>query len=233
MTIITKTVWIADLVRDRRFQVRQGLDRATISRYATTMAAGGEFPAVTVALVNGAPVLIDGWHRVEALLAIDRHSVEAVIVEATEQDAMWMAAKANIAHGLPLRKAELRRVFHAYIGSRRHLKPRGVKSYREMAKELPGVSHNTVRNWMQKDFPKIAERMGGPDADYPGGLRDVRLKGSFAATAHDSLNAALAASRGVTDPTQRSRIIAEAERITAEMKAGGPWEPQPLEEYDF
>jgi hypothetical protein len=57
--------------------------------------------------------------------------------------------------------------------------------------------------------------MGGPDADYPGGLRDVKLKGGFAATTYDSLNAALSASRGVTDPAERSRIITEAERITA------------------
>ncbi len=231
MTTSTKKVRIADLLRDRRYQVRHGLDRATVSRYAAAMAAGVEFPPVTVALVDGVPVLVDGWHRVEALLASQRGEVEAVIVPATEQAALWMAASANIAHGLPLRKSELRRVFQAYIQSGQHRKRKGIKSYREMAKELPGVSHNTVRNWMQKDFPKIARAMGGPDADYPGGLRDVKPKGGFAATTYESLNAALAASRGVTDPAERSRIIAEAERITAEMKAGGHWEP--VEEPDF
>jgi hypothetical protein len=231
MTTTTKTVRIAELLRDRRYQVRHGLDRATISRYATTMAAGTELPPVTVALVEGVPVLVDGWHRVEALLAIERHVVEAVIIEATEQEAMWLAASANMTHGLPLRKSELRRVFQAYIRARQHRKRGGIKSYREMAKELPGVSYNTVRNWMQKDFPKIARAMGGPDAEYPGGLRDVKPKGGFAATTYESLNAALAASRGVTDPIQRSRIIAEAERITAAMKAGGPWEP--VEDPDF
>ena len=231
MSNTTKTVRIADLLRDRRYQVRHGLDRATVSRYAAAMASGSGFPPVTVALVDGVPVLVDGWHRVEALQGIDRHDVEAVIVPATEQEAVWMAAKANITHGLPLRKAELRKVFQAYIRSQQHRKGRGIKSYREMAKELSGVTHNTVRNWMQKDFPKIARAMGGPDADYPGGLRDVKPKGGFAATTYDSLNTALAASRGVKDPAERSRIIAEAERITAEMKAGGPWEP--LEEPDF
>ena len=231
MTTATNTVRIADLLRDDRFQVRQRLDGGTIARYSRAMAAGSEFPPVTVALVDGVPVLVDGWHRVEALLAIDRHVVEAEVIKATEQEAVWMAASANMSHGLPLRRAELRHVFRAYVSSRQHLKKRGIKSYRDMAKDLPGVSHNTIRNWMQKDFPKIAARMGGPDADYPGGLREVKLKGSFVDTAYDSLNAALAASRGVTDPAEQSRIVAEAERITSEMKAGGPWEP--LGEPDF
>jgi hypothetical protein len=81
MTTITNTVRIADLLRDHRFQVRQGLDRGTVVRYSASLAAGVEFPPVTVALVDGVPVLVDGWHRIEALLAIDRHMVEAVIVK--------------------------------------------------------------------------------------------------------------------------------------------------------
>jgi hypothetical protein len=110
-----------------------------------------------------------------------------------------MAASENMSHGLPLRKSELHHVFRAYVSSRQHLKKRGIKSYREMAKDLPGVSHNTIRNWMQKDFPKIAARMGGPDAEYPGGLRDVKLKGGFAATTYNP-NTALAASEVGTRP---------------------------------
>jgi len=64
-------------------------------------------------------------------------------------------------------------------------------------------------DWMQKDFPKIARVMGGPDADYPGGLREVKLKGGFAQQPMTPQRC-LGGIWGVTDPTQRSRSLREA-----------------------
>lgn len=69
-----------------------------------------------------------------------------------------VAAQANCKHGLPLKPKEMRNVFKVYVGSRQHREANGwINSYRRMESDLGNrVSYNTLRNWMKKDFPKIA-----------------------------------------------------------------------------
>ena len=57
---------VADLILDPEMQCREGVDEATVRRYATAMGNGAEFPAIGVALVDGVPFVVDGWHRVKA-----------------------------------------------------------------------------------------------------------------------------------------------------------------------
>ena len=232
-------VCIADLLRDRRFQVRQRLDPGTVDRYAHVIAGGVEMPPVKVAVVAGVPVVVDGWHRIAAHERCGIPTVSAVFVEATDNEARWLAAQANFAHGLPLKGRELRVAFRAFIGARKHLKPalrRGeahsLLSYREIARELGGlVRHTTVRNWMQSDFPKIARRMGGEagfQANEPPGPADPQA--GFQQTVEDALRSAAAAARGVSDPERRGAIIVAAEEFLRGLREGGAWVPPgPLE----
>lgn len=229
-----ETVQISTLLRDPRFQVRQKLDQQTINRYAAVYSSGRAMPPIKVALVNGAAVVVDGWHRLAALDKLGRYQVAAEIVEASEQEAIWLAAQANLEHGLRLKSPEIRTAFRAYVRAKKHQKKWGnLKSYREIAEELGGLRrYTTIRHWMMKDFPNIAARMGGDETfKDTGGLRD-KPTADFDQIAEKALNEALAASRGVECPMKRGRLIKLAESVLTEITDGGPWSP-PEEQSDF
>lgn len=222
----TKTIRITDIVQNEALQVRNRVDQGTVKRYASVYACGNKMPPVQVAVVNDAYVLTDGWHRLAALEQLGRTDVEAEVIPAKERDLAWLAAKANLAHGLPLKAKEYREVFRAFISSRQHLLENNeLKSYREIAQELGGQRHySTIRNWMMKDFPKIASRMAGQIEDAPGGSIEVEGDG-FEGTAQTALEKAFAAFKAVGDPEARGRLIAFAERQIEDMKAYSPWTP--------
>jgi uncharacterized ParB-like nuclease family protein len=222
-----ETIRVAEVLRDDALQVRSSLNANTVARYESAYRSGCELPPISVAIVKGIPKLIDGWHRLAALERLGRIQVEAEIVEASERDARWLAAKANLANGLPLKSKELRKVFRAYVHARQHRLPgSGLKSYREIAKELGGVvSYGTIRNWCERDFPRLFREMAGADdLKGSGGLKPPSPT-SPARQAVFNLEQALAASRGVKCQRERGELLEEARRVVAEIEAGGPWEP--------
>lgn len=223
---------IADLYRDSRFQIRHAINRAVVDRYANVLRAGVELPPVLVAIVAGVPVLLDGWHRVAAHQTFGATHVAAIITEASEREARWLAAEANLAHGLPLRAREVRDAFRAFIRARRHRVPAraggapGRLSYREIAKALGGlVTHQTVSNWMHKDFPDIAREYGGEagtPAEAPG---PEDPEEGFAKAAQEAIAQALSAARGVRNPERRGELIAAAEAALRELREARAWVP--------
>jgi hypothetical protein len=172
-----KQVAIARLVRDKAYQIRRKLDYATIKKYADVYKSGKAMPPVTVALVNGMLVLVDGWHRVAALERIGRTEVEANITPNTEGEALWLAAQANLEHGLTLKSYEIRLVFKAYMKAKKNITGKHrLKTYREIAEDI-GKPHTTIRLWMIKDFPRIARKMGSTD-EYGGRGEPQRVDAS-------------------------------------------------------
>lgn len=167
-------VALADLRRDPIFQIRAKLDTANITRLTAAYRSGRDLPPIAVVFIEGEPqpLVVDGHHRCSALEGMGEEMVSIMAQSATKREALWLAAQANSAHGLPLKTSERRRMFGAYITARKHLKQGGViKSLREIAPEV-GVSYGTVRNWMVKDFPKIASRMG--NEMVPGGQGGIQ-----------------------------------------------------------
>ena len=216
-----RTVRIRELVRNPRFQVRRKLEDGIVRRYASAYLNEIPLPPVKVAKVNNAFILVDGWHRVAALERIDVHEVDALVVETTERAALWMAAEANLTHGLPLKAVEIRKAFKAYIRARQHYSgKKTLKSYREIAQELGGLrSYGTIRVWMKKDFPHIFEQMS--NEDHPkgkGGLEDIDPGDALVAAAGENLNQFLAAFPGVNDPAVRGRFIHMTEQALQAMK---------------
>ena len=226
-----RTVAIAELVRDEDLQVRTKLDEATIRAYAGKYKAGVDMAPVKVAVVGGVPLVVDGWHRLAALESIGSPTAPAIVIEGmTRADAEWMAAKANVAHGLPLKAKEVQNVFRAYIRARKHIKGRGkLKTYREIAEELgTGNSFNTVRRWMIRDYPDIAKRMGGAeDFKGKGGLKEIDNEARYLGLATKAVDQAVAAARGLTSEEARGVLIAELEAAIGAVKAAGPWVPPP------
>lgn len=218
-----RTVPIRGLVRDPRYQVRGRLDDPTVSRYASVLAEGLTMPPIRVAAVNGALVVVDGHHRIAAQERRGMGTIEAEITTATASEAQWMAAQANMAHGLPLRKAEIRTAFHALIRARRHIPgPGKLMSYRELTLMMGGlIRHTTLRNWMVADFPLIARRMSLEDPMIASREAARDDEAGFFNTATAGIDAAAANAPAVRDPGRRGSLIEAAERLLAALRSGG------------
>ena len=70
------------------------------------------------------------------------------------------------------------------------------------------VAYTTVRNWMEKDFPRVFKMLGGGETGS-GGLRDRAGDRGPAHAASEGIRTALVASKGVTDRHQRGNLIAQ------------------------
>jgi len=227
-TMDIREVPIRDILRDHRFQVRIKLDEGIVSRYLAVYKSGNAMPPIKLAKVRGTLLLVDGWHRLAAFEQLGESTkIAAEIIEATETEALWLAAEANLQHGLPLKTSEIREAFRAYVKAKKHRNERGFpKPYRQIAQELGGLKHyGTIRNWMIKDFPRIAKQYGSEETPSgKGGLMDGKMRiGSLEDTARNALSAALAAFRGIDDPKQRGMVIRQTESTLDEMKSGKAW----------
>lgn len=221
---------LSDILIDDKLQVRRKLNDGAVANYTNVYKAGGTMPPLRVArLPGGTLMLVDGWHRLAALKALGEAHVTAEIVETTESGARWEAARANLKHGVPYRSTEFRDVFRAYVSARQHRDKRGTpKSYRDIAQEIGGTrSYSTVRNWMLKDFPKIAAEMAGADTSGTGGLIDASpghpeddlLDGGLRGAAN-----AAAAARGMTDPIRRGQLVEGLRDALRIAEEAGPYE---------
>ncbi|RVN11146.1 hypothetical protein CN120_02335 [Sinorhizobium meliloti] len=215
--------------RDASYQVRRKLDQVTVKRYVGVFLAEKEMPPIKVALVNDVPHLVDGWHRLAALEQIGRTATRAMVIETTEREAKWLAASANMEHGLALKPGEVRAVFRAFVRARKHRNARGVLlSYREIGFEL-GKPHTTVRNWMMKDFPKVAAEYGSMEEfKGKGGLTELPVLEPSMREAAEALHRALSTFRTTDYPQQRGAILQLAEGVLQEMKEAGNWEAIPF-----
>jgi hypothetical protein len=228
----TRRVVLSRIHKDPAYQVRSKLDVVNVERLRRAYESGRSVTPITVAVIEGQanPVLIDGWHRVEAMLSLGWAEAEAVVVEATAQEAKWLAASANLNHGLPLKKAEQRKAFKAFIRARKHRVSRWrgptLLSYREIAPEI-GVNYSTIRRWMMKDFPKIAAEMADGEGAWKGkgGLDEqpavkASEAGAKIAEAWETIREAF---KAANDPMDRGRLIEAAEATLRELKDMGNW----------
>lgn len=217
---------IAALVVLPEMQLRAKTDPGTIKRYAQAMRSGVEFPPILAADLDGAFILVDGFHRVAAMQSLGiRQTPADVRPVSTLEDARWLAARANLTHGLPLKAGERREVFRAYVRASQHRRggKRGaLKSYRDMAADLGGMAHTTLRNWTKRDFPSVFRALGGDDGPAPGGLPDTEPSGQiFAREASEALDKAIAALPGVTDAADRGLLLEKVEALKAAIEEAG------------
>jgi hypothetical protein len=225
---IRAKVLIADIVQDPLFQVREKLDLGTVNKYANAMKSGSEFPPVEVMRVNGVPMQVDGWHRMAAARKAGFAEILANVTEGTEDDLRWEAAKANLAHGLPLKSKEVRTVFRAYVKSGQHrIRGRRVKPARDIAKDLQGaVHHGTILNWMKSDFPTIYRAMVGRELEPEGGLKGDVLSSAerMERAVYKAVDEITANARGIIDQGRRGAMIAVIEKLLEDLKVAAPWQ---------
>lgn len=195
-TIEWQEAWLSreQVIRLGSLQVRKKLDAGAIRQYRDMTRAGKVPPPIKVAEVTEGGItrhyLVDGWHRWEAGAVVTgtdaegkpvmdfhgTHGLDPLVLvlyaPMTMADAAWVAAEANLSHGVSLKRAELPAVFMAFVRAGKHRTRKGYRSYREMGASL-GISKSTLARWMHKYFPNIAANMGGGDVAAPGGLRDA------------------------------------------------------------
>lgn len=221
-----ETVQIVSIVSLPEMQPRnKGLNLATVRRYKQAMEAGESFPPILLARINGAFILADGWHRLEAIQACGLWQTAAEVRDASSiAEARLWGFEANRKHGLPLTRAELREMFRAYLKAGRHKGPkRGqFKSYREMAEEL-GIPKSTLAIWTKADAPTLAKALGEGNAfggSGRGGAREARPERRLAGEVHKALDAAGAAIPGVVDAEERWRLLEKARRLVEALEGG-------------
>ncbi len=154
---------------DVAIQTRIEMEPQQIKTYGTAYKNGAKLPPLLVTerpgKFPGIPsyLLLDGFHRYQALMNNGQRTVEVKIIDtpqdATPHDLRWLGSRENIKNGLPLKSKDKRATFRTYVRAAMHRKGRAVKSLREIAADLTFCTHQTVSNWMRKDFPSVYRAM--------------------------------------------------------------------------
>lgn len=145
---------ISSIRRDGGTQPRAAINREVLSDYMASMAAGAEFPPVTVFYDGTDYWLADGFHRINAAEKAGRNEVACDVHQGTQLDAQWYSFSANKANGLRRTNQDKQRAVKAAL---QHPTGAGM-SDGQIAAHL-GVSDQTVRNYRRRiaSTPKVLE----------------------------------------------------------------------------
>jgi hypothetical protein len=132
----------------------------TVKLYASHYENGVNMPPPEVWLVGERHLLVDGFHRMEALDLIHNHepyAVEVVLVVGTLEDALLRATEANTTHGRPLTKRDRDKAMGRYLSL-------SAKSYNEIGRIL-GVHASTVMRFDQTQGIRAPKKVETAAAD--------------------------------------------------------------------
>ena len=104
-----KTINIQAIVIDKGTQSREKISEETVTDYAEAMAAGDQFPAITVFHDGVDYYLADGFHRLHATQRLGKTSIQADVKTGTLRDAILFSLGANDKHGLRRSNADKRK----------------------------------------------------------------------------------------------------------------------------
>lgn len=138
-----------NLVADKRFQFRSGIDIGHAEALKSALEAGITLGPMQAFNLNNQDYLVDGFHRRWAYLAVGATEVKIVRHYGRADEALAFAAKANLKHsyGLPLEttaKIAVLEVMYAPGGEWENW------SYSRLAAVLRLGSHNTAKAWVER-----------------------------------------------------------------------------------
>ena len=230
----TKTLPMKRLFRNDELQVRTKLDDDWVYHFYTVLRNNpNAFPPLKVASCEGKLMLYDGYHRFAAMERCGISHVEVDIMEVSDRrEVYWLAAKANLTHGLPLSSRDHRNALAAYMiaGKSNKVQKRTgqevTKSYREIAREIGGVvSYATVRNWMKEDFPQEFYKRSGYDEEAyqnseMGGL--MKPDGfNYYQMAENAISQAERAIPKVDDINKRAVLLMQLDKLRERIREQG------------
>jgi hypothetical protein len=138
-----KEVPLAKITLDKALQPRISLTAEAVSEYAEAMQEGAKMPPCVVMWDGSTYWLCDGFHRVTAATRLKWKTIECEVNEGTKEDAMWLAAAANLKHGVRRSNADKQRAVQMAL----LCKPEA--SLRDIATHC-FVSQEMVRGWKQR-----------------------------------------------------------------------------------
>lgn len=136
------------------FKLRRAGTDAVHVRLLADAAASAKLPAILVQRRGSR--IIDGAHRVEAAKLRGEWSIKARVVDCSDQEALVLAVRTNVLHGLPLSRAD------RIAGAKRILSEHADWSDRGVA-AITGLSAKAVaslRNTSTGDIPFGGKRLG-------------------------------------------------------------------------
>lgn len=133
------SVKIASIKMDSELQPREAITDEAVEEYAEAMKAGVEFPPCVVVKQGKTHWLCDGFHRVAAAKRIKRKAVECEVIEGNKQQAIWLAAAANLTHGVRRTNADKRRAVHMALGVKGDLPLRDIADHCAVSYEMVRV----------------------------------------------------------------------------------------------
>lgn len=136
-------ILLTAIQRDTSIQTRAEINMETVNSYAEAMTEGAKFPAVVLFGTKDKCWIGDGWHRVMAAEQIDALDIHAEVLPGGKDDALWYAMGANKAHGLPMKRGDVKRAVELAV------KTWPNKSQQEIAEQV-GCSVSYV-NGVKKD----------------------------------------------------------------------------------
>jgi len=155
---------IQDIVVDKGFLIRDGLDKATVALYKENLEQIVNDSPIVVFYTPRGLLLSDGFHRLAAAKQLNWDKIPAKIKHGSVQDAFAYACMANLKHGKPLTKEERKRAICEFIKLKAHL------SNVQIAKEL-SVNEITIRRYRKEleaagELEPITERLGADGKVY-------------------------------------------------------------------
>ena len=139
--------------------------------------------------------VIDGAHRLHAALLRNERQIEVRYFDGSEEDAFVLSVRLNVAHGLPLSRADRNSATERILHAHPNWSDRAIAA-------ISGLSDKTVgsiRRRTSAEFPRLSHRVG----------RDGRARPNDAAAARRR-----AAAYAEHRPDARAREIAEAAGIS-------------------
>ncbi len=220
---------LSELVFDRSLQPRERLSQRNVARLSERIEAHTELDPIRVADVAGRLLVIDGWHRAEALrrcsgeLSDELIDIDCLIAPMTLEEAARAALDANEKHGEPLKKADNKRRFLVFMAGKGHLQGARYRSYRDIGARLQ-IPFKTVERWMKSHFPKVASAMSkGGGYQHEPLSRGGRTPRSPADKLDKPLRDIAGIWRDATEEQRKEMADLLQQRIT-DLLAGGPVE---------
>lgn len=233
-----KEEWVplSKVILHKPFQVRKSLSKDALKRYEEMTVFGQLPPPIKVARVGAKLYLVDGWHRIKANAlqfcmdyVSDEEEVLCLVATMSSKQAQWQAARANTGHGVPLKNAEIKEVFKAFIRAGQHIKADGkLMSYREIGQVI-GKPHRTIHEWMRRHFPATAAKMGGGEVGNPAGESAkeplMTMEQAHMYQAEEALSMLLQHGTALADPENRWMIHDRMQKLVRDLEAAGVQEP--------
>jgi hypothetical protein len=222
---MTVSVNISDIAQLNELQFREKLDLGKIQTYAHVYSSEEHsMPPIHLALIDGALVLVDGWHRLAALKKLGRTEAEAIIEEMTIEQAIGKAALCNLKHGVPLSRREIKTAFIGYMKANLFIDDKGkAKSSRILESEFYGVvKYKTMLEWLKHELPEIYHNHYAKEYKPVKGF-SPKERTSLVPELTDYIYRVKSTFRLVKDEDERGALIEYMEKALKEMKEGGGW----------